>query len=471
MTELKLSSNAMTIFSKLNAAGFEAYVVGGAVRDHLMGKVPHDIDIASNATPEDIKKVFEDFHVIEMGIAFGIVTVVVNGEPFEIAQFRKDVGGNGRKPDVVEPVREVEVDLARRDFTMNAIAFDPIKGIIRDPFAGAVDIMDREIDFVGCPLTRIREDKLRILRAFRFMSQLGFSIEWKSLDNIKWFVETAGEHTFENVSQERIMMELSKILVGPNAFETVKLMFEVGLMQLIIPETTRLHEEHNCKWHKETLKPFGNTILAHVLNVVRFASLKVASGMKYDAMTEHEGLILMLAALLHDIGKPLVREAKPDGTDRFHTHDVVGANLTREILTRMKFSGDIVDRVTHLVKKHMNMHDLPKMKKVHKIRRMLATEDFKLMMLLGFCDTMGSSFDGVIPNEVEANEFKETVRELIKVHGTVLPEPIITGNDLILEGMKPGPDFKDRLYHTFNLQLCGEEDRTKLLNHAKGLKL
>jgi len=457
MTDIK-DANVKLICSKLQNAGYEAFVVGGAVRDNIMGKNPHDYDITSNASPADIKRLFSGyFQILEIGEAFGITAVVVNGTPYEIAQYRKDIGGNGRKPDSVEMVRDIEIDLARRDFTMNAIAMDPISGIIRDPFAGSVDILDKIIDFVGDPAARIVEDKLRILRAFRFMSQLSFTISDESLTAIKAFINLGGD--FSSVSQERITAELSKLFVGPNAFETIKLMFEIGLMQILIPETVRLLEDHNSGWHREEMAPFGNSILAHVLNVVKFMETEMQK-------VEEDRLILMLAALLHDIGKPLVREGKPDGFDRFHTHDIVGANLTSEILVRMKFSNDIVNRVTNLVKMHMNIHNLLVMKDIAKIRKLLGKSDFHLMKILGFCDTIGSSKNGKIPNFEEAENFVKKVDELIEQFGCELPLPIINGNNLIEAGFKPGPEFKRALDIAFNEQLRGISKKQKLLNQS-----
>jgi len=468
---MKKNANVNLIASRLNSNGFECYVVGGAVRDFQMGKEPHDIDLTSNASPADIKRIFADFQVLEIGEAFGITAVVVNGIPYEIAQYRKDIGGNGRRPDGIEIVRDIEIDLARRDFTMNAMAWDPIKEIMRDPFAGTLDIHDKEICFVGNPIDRITEDKLRILRAFRFMSQLSFTLDKAAMKAIEKFVLNGC--SFSGVSQERITAELSKLLIGPSAFETVKLMFELNIMQMLIPETARLHEAHNNSWHTETMKPFGNTILAHVMFVFQAANDVVCGGQvgKFDAplADDNEKLVLMLAALLHDIGKPFCREKKTDGSSRFLNHDTVGADLTREILVRMRFPSEIVDRVASLVRRHMNAHDLPKMKKVHKIRRLLGSKDFHLLFNLSACDTLGTAASNGVPNTKDMIDFDKCVTDLVKQFGQVLPEPIVTGVHLIAEGLKPGPDFKKRLDVAFNMQLDGTTDKKKLVNHAVGL--
>jgi len=446
------------ITKRLKDAGFKSYVVGGAVRDKKMGREPKDYDIASNAKSSDIKKIFKDFNVLEIGEAFGITAVIINGTPYEIAQFRKDgESSDGRRPDNIEIVDNIESDLGRRDFTMNAMAWDPDSDEFTDPYEGGVDIENKRIKFVGNPWDRIVEDRLRIFRAFRFMSQLGFVIEEKSLSAIKKFMEVSAD--FAGVSQERITAEFSKILEGQNSFNTIKSMFDIGIMELIIPETEDLKQPHNNKYHKESMEPYGASILSHVLYVIKFAS----------QMQSSNKLILMLAALLHDIGKPKCRGEKPDGTNNFHTHDIVGAKMAEDILIRMKFPSNIISRVVRLIKMHMNFHEFTKIKKVYKLRRLLGISDFDLQRQLAYCDTAATSSTGEVPNIKEAEEAEKLLDELISQHGQELPKPIISGEDLISAGMKPGPDFKKRLEGAFNYQLNGETNKQKLINYAKGL--
>jgi len=179
----------------------------------------------------------------------------------------------------------------------------------------------------------------------------------------------------------------------------------------------------------------------------------------------------MLAAIFHDIGKPLCRSMKANGKSRFHEHDRVGAEITEQILTRMRFSNEIIKGVTTLVKKHMNAHDLPKMKKTHKIRRLLAREFFNLLVILSYADTMGTAGNNGVPNEKDADNFHVCVCNYISKYGKVLPAPLITGETLIQLGFTPGPEFKERLYKAMNFQLDGETNIEKLINYTKGLVL
>ena len=452
-----MNDKANLILSKLRTNGHSAFIVGGAVRDLLIGKEPKDFDIVSSAAPADIKEIFKGFQILEIGEAFGIVSVVIDGEPFEIAQMRKDSkGSDGRRPDFVTPVNSIGEDLARRDFTMNAIAMINEHEFI-DPFGGSRDIEDKIIDFVGDAAERINEDKLRILRAFRFMSQLGFNFSIRTHKAIEKFFDNGGG--FNSISQERITAEFNKILTGKNAFNTVRLLAEMKILEHIIPETYRLFEPHDNKWHTEELAPFGTAIISHVLHV-------------FKAATEFECenvLALRLAALLHDIAKPVCRGQNKYGQSNFHGHDLKGAEITFCILTRMKFPNDLIDLVVSMVRHHMNMHDITKMKKDYKIRRLLGRKDFDMLLALGICDTTGTAAENGVPNHEEATKLLQTVVMLREKFPDMLPDPIITGKDLIFEGKKPGPEFKDILFKTHNFQLNGETDRNKLLKFAMGL--
>jgi len=351
MTE-KIPTKVDFICGSLRLTGCDAFVVGGAVRDLIMGRKPKDFDITTNASEQKIRDCLFGKEILEMGAAFGIFTVILDGEPFEIAQMRLDSKeSDGRRPKDVKFVSRIEQDLARRDFTMNAMAIDPKTGKITDPFGGQKDIANKVINFVGNAEERIAEDKLRIFRAFRFMSQLGFTFSAETLHALTQF---SGD--FASVSQERITTEFEKILMGDNAFNTIKLMAELGFLQMIIPEMTALSEPHNNGFHTEVMAPFGNSIMAHVMFVFKFAC-------EDDTCSGDEKLILRLGALLHDIGKPLCRGDKPDGTNNFHGHDLVSGRMVLQILTRMRFPKDIVNMVFIIVKNHMQHHDFGKMKK------------------------------------------------------------------------------------------------------------
>jgi len=210
---MNINVNAKQIITRLQYAGFDTFLVGGAVRDIIMGRPPKDWDIVTAAHPEEIKSVCSDMRPICVGEAFGIVTLICNDEVFEIATMRTDGNySDGRRPDSVQFVTDIRSDLERRDFTMNAIAIDPIKGTMIDPFCGGLDIHDKTICFVGFPEDRIAEDKLRILRAFRFAAQLGFTFEENTFNAICEAIKS--DNVFDGISQERITAEFSKILIS-----------------------------------------------------------------------------------------------------------------------------------------------------------------------------------------------------------------------------------------------------------------
>lgn len=452
---------ATMICHMLAGSGYEAFWVGGCVRDSWLEKKPKDYDITTDATPEQIKKVFEQFQCLDIGAAFGIISVVVEGEPFEIATFREDAkSSDSRHPDEVKFASNIETDLSRRDFTMNAIAWNLSKCEYVDPFGGIDDIQNKQIKFVGDPAERIKEDHLRVLRAYRFASQLGFEIEYNTRHAIG--DEIIKGHVLDGVSQERITSEMNKILVGPNCPHTLMIMAIDGILWEIIPELKDQLQPHNNMWHLETMEHFGNSIFTHTLLVVESASKAL------HAISPDHQMNFMWAALLHDIGKPACREPKKSDLtqDSFHKHEVVGEEMCREILPRMKLSTKSVEEISSIVGLHMKIHELPQMKKPHSIRKLLANPYFELTFNLSLSDTLGTERN-FAPSKIE--EIDILVKALAKYntqYGLKLPEPMVTGDDLIQAGEKPGPLFKKALDIAFNQQLDGIEDKQKLLRQA-----
>jgi tRNA nucleotidyltransferase (CCA-adding enzyme) len=446
-------NNAKKICKKLITHGFEAYIVGGAVRDIFRKVDPKDYDICTNASPEEVKKIFSNYSVLNIGEAFGITVVVMNGEMYEIAQFRRDgKSSDGRHPDSISICNSIEEDLARRDFTINAIAFDVIHDVYIDPFNGKSDINQRTIKFVGNPDERIAEDNLRILRTFRFASVLNFSIEENTFNAILNFFNNGGD--FSKISMERITAEFGRIITGQNAFEVIKIMSEYGILDKIIPEVAEMRKPHNNVYHTEVMEPFGNSILAHVLYVFKFTCEKTDS------------LKIRLAALLHDIGKDRCRETKPDGHDRFLFHDRESARMADEILRRMKFDNNTIKEVVSLVFDHMRGHDLTKMKNPAAIRRLMGKPYFSSLLVLLLSDTLGTAGSNGVPNIKEANHLTELVNNYNKEYPEMLPTPLVTGEDLLLAGKTPGPEFGKALKVAYDYQLRGETNKTKMLKHA-----
>lgn len=453
------------ISARLKNAQFQCFAVGGCIRDQLIGIAPKDYDLVTDASPEQIHKIFdgEVDRVMDLGAAFNITTIIMNGKPFEIAQMRTDIGGDGRHPDEIEFTRDIEIDLSRRDFTINAMAVDVEKGILRDPFAGSMDIDDKIIDFVGEPEKRIEEDFLRIFRAFRFKSQLGFKFSEQTYYAIEKYCNAGSLGKFYTalnsgvISQERVTAEFTKILEGKYVFETISMMASMSLLFELIPELRSTLASHNNNYHKETFGEFGNSIFSHIMLTFKYA---------IEGQHSKERLILGLVSLFHDIGKDKCRERKPDGTDRFLMHDIESAKIASEVLTRMKFPNHVIEPVVDICRNHMRAHDALKIKKIHKLRRLLGNKYIDLLIAFAHADTLGTSITGEIPNIDEADKFKQFMLTVMMTYGYNLPEPIIKGDTLIAEGIEPGPEFKDVLYHAFNSQLDGNENKEKLLKAA-----
>jgi tRNA nucleotidyltransferase/poly(A) polymerase len=312
----EIAEKALYLVNILENAGYEAYFVGGAVRDYLMGKEPHDFDIATSATPDVIQKIFSDqnFTFLEVGKQFGIVILYdpQTNTNFEIATLRtEDEYSDGRHPDSVKYTSDIYQDLARRDFTMNAIAYRPKLKKYIDPFRGKEDIKGKLIRFVGDPSKRIKEDRFRILRSFRFHAQLGFKLFPRDKYYICHWQIFHGKNMLHGVSTERVREEFSKILLSPFAAETLNEMAQTGVLFIICPELREIYREpHFSEWHQEIWEQeiWENepvpTIWGHTLLVVQEGT-KILG----EIPLEHK-LPFMLACLFHDIGKKRAQKFK-----------------------------------------------------------------------------------------------------------------------------------------------------------------
>jgi len=356
------------ILNRLIAQGYQAYIVGGAVRDILSGFTPKEIHIATSATPEQIRPLFTDFSISEVGKASGVLVIDKDGESLEIATFRAD------RPGHISFGKTIEEYLAGRDFTCNAIAMDVNEQII-DPFNGRQDIQRKELRFVGDPFTRITEDCLRILRVYRFMSQLGFSIHSITYKAICQATRDP-KHALLGVSQQQITSEFQKILEGRNGFNTIRLMAEDGMLFLVMPELYPLVSPHHSPHHLETMEPWGNTIFAHTMLVLKHVCEHEQEGIDADTR-----LVTRLAALCHDIAKPICRLNKGDH-DSYHGHDLQGGKVTKKVLNRMKFPKVISNRVVNIVSKHMKIFDIIESGNVAKIRRFFSQPDIDNLIAL-----------------------------------------------------------------------------------------
>ena len=321
---IDIPQDVLWILRKLNEAGFEAYVVGGCVRDSLLGREPHDWDITTSAEPLEVKQVFR--RTIDTGLQHGTVTVLNHGVGYEVTTYRADGDySDHRRPDQVSFTRSLSEDLKRRDFTVNAMAYSPKDGLV-DLFEGENDLLEkRVIRAVGDPDERFDEDALRILRAGRFSAQLGFTIEEKTRDAITRHVKD-----LKYVSAERIEAELTKLICSPHP-ETLDEMYRLGVTAEILPEFDRMMETpQNTPYH------FAN-VGVHTLAVMKAVS--PTKTMRY-------------AALLHDVAKPLCRTTDENGVDHFKGHPVAGAPIAEEILRRLKMDNRTTEDVVRLVYWH-----------------------------------------------------------------------------------------------------------------------
>ena len=327
-------------------AGFSAYLVGGAVRDMFMKVPPHDWDVATNATPQDVIKLFK--FVVPTGIEHGTVTVHFKGTEIEVTTFRTEAGySDGRHPDSINYAATIEEDLARRDFTMNAIAASLEDGKVVDPYGGQDDIKNHVIRTVGIAHERFMEDGLRPVRALRFASKLGFSIEKDTYSEI--FKEEVQKKA-ASISIERFRDEFEKIMASPKPSVGMKLLEETGLLSIFIPE-------------------FGICRGCVQSDYRAFHKFDVMDHLLYACDgSPAKKLNVRLAALFHDIGKPAAKKImtetvldgdKNDGSTKqietitFYNHEAAGEKITRQLMTRLKFSNDMTDSVCHLVKEHM----------------------------------------------------------------------------------------------------------------------
>jgi len=411
--------NAFEIVKRLNSAGFKAYIVGGAVRDMVMGSEPKDYDIVTDALLPDIERSFEK--VYPVGRQFGVNLVVLDNEPYEIALFRKDgVYKDGRRPICIEPADPVD-DAGRRDFTINALLYDPVNEKVIDHVGGINDIKKRIIRAVGNPYDRLSEDRLRMLRAVRFAARFSFTIELSTVRAIR-----KNAYKVNDVSAERIGAELQEIFSGPNAGYALTLLDETNLLREVLPEVSALKGiEQPSEYHPEG-DVFEHT--RKMLELFNYGAVSLAFGI-----------------LFHDIAKPETMTR----TDRirFHHHAEIGAVSAGRILKRLRFKNDTVLQVQALVRNHMHFIDVRKMR-LSKLRRFISQDGFGEMLELHRLDSLASN--GSLLNY----EFLKKLMAEEKLHYNI-PPPLLTGSDLIELGYEPGPDFAKILREIEDRQLEG----------------
>lgn len=421
--------NAIKIVSVLKENGFIAVFCGGCVRDYIMGNDPHDIDIATNATPDEIESIFASHKTIAVGKAFGVIVVVIDGDEFEVATFRKDSSeySDGRHPDSVS-FSTMEEDAKRRDLTINGIFFDPLTEQFFDFVQGIKDIQNGIIRLIGDPQKRIEEDKLRLMRVVRFTARFGFEIENETYQAVFFHASE-----ISSVSVERVADEMTKILEVRDKRRAMQLLFELTLLHTILPEIAVMAGcEQPPQFHPE------GDVFEHTIQALEY-------------LPQDASETLLWAALLHDVGKPPTQTF--EDRIRFSGHDKKGMYLTQEILHRLKFSNDFIDQVASLVENHMKFTAVEVMRK-STLKRFLGLPHFDEHLELHRADCLSSHGDLEHYNFVveKMKTFESSPDEVIVSR---LPR-IITGNDLIALGYSRGPIFRTILTDIEDQQLEGD---------------
>ena len=414
---------AVDIVRKLQESGHTAYFAGGCVRDELRGDPPEDYDVATDARPEEVEALFKKTRAV--GAHFGVILVHENGFDYEIATFRSDGSYfDGRRPDSVT-FSSPEEDAERRDFTINGLFHDPVVEKTIDFVGGQDDLKAGIIRAIGDAAARFEEDHLRLLRCVRFAARFGFEIDPPTWEAVKKHAPKIKE-----ISPERIREEFSRILVDPSRVKGFDLLVESGLMKEILPEIIDLQGcEQPPQFHPE-----GDV----------FVHTRLMLTLLPEAVT----LPLVLSVLFHDIGKPATFSYDEDAERiRFNGHEKVGADMTGEILRRLKYSNAVIEATVEMVVNHMVFKDVQKMRTA-KLKRFMARETFEEEMELHRVDCL-ASWGGLDNYEFLQEKEEEFANE------PLIPPPLITGKDLLDRGWKPGPKMGEALTAVQTQQLEG----------------
>ena len=428
-------STARALVDRLCAAGHIAYFAGGCVRDLVRGQVPKDIDIATDAHPAEVQKIFHRTYAV--GAHFGVIVVLENNLQFEVATFRADGAYlDGRRPAEVH-FSSPEEDARRRDFTINGMFFDPTNEAVIDFVAGREDLSARLVRAIGDPAKRFAEDRLRLLRAVRFATVLDFEIEAATWEAVVRAADTIG-----GISAERIREELVRIFLSSQRARGWDLLDASGLMRQILPELEALKGcEQPPQFHPE------GDVFKH-------------TRLMLSLLPEHVSLPLVLSVLFHDIGKPATATVDETGRIRFSGHDKLGAIMTEALMHRLRFSRAEIEATVEAVEQHMVFKDAPNMR-ISRLKRFMARPHFADELELHRVDCLGShgmldNYDYLVRKQEEfANE-------------PIIPPPLVRGDDLIAMGLKPGPLFGEILEAVETRQLEGTlRDREEALEWVR----
>ncbi|MBI2095639.1 MAG: CCA tRNA nucleotidyltransferase [Candidatus Omnitrophica bacterium] len=394
---------ALQIVHTLRQRGHEAYFVGGCVRDLLLRKTPKDFDVATDATPDKVRRIFPK--TVPVGAKFGVMLVVMGGSPFEVATFRADKGyRDGRRPTGVR-FTDAREDALRRDFTVNGLFYDPVKKTVLDWVGGERDLKKKVIRAIGDPARRFGEDKLRMLRAVRFASVLDFKIEPKTFSAIRKLSSAISE-----VSQERVRDELLKMFTGPRPALAMTLLDRSGLLKEVLPEVHRMKGVRQPR----AFHPEGD-VYVHTRLLME--------------QLENPSAVLAFGCLLHDVGKPATY--RRSDRIRFNGHDRVGAKIAERVLERLRFPSDLKERIVACVEGHMRFKDVRQMRE-STLKKFMQRETFDTELEQHRIDCRASHGD--LANwRFLRKKIKSLTREEIR------PAPLIGGRDLLARGYSEGP--------------------------------
>jgi len=439
---MNLPADVKRIINILESDGHEAYAVGGCVRDSILGKNPHDWDITTSALPERVKSLFD--RTFDTGIEHGTVTVLMGGEGYEVTTYRVDGKyEDGRHPKEVTFTPNLEEDLKRRDFTINAMAYNESRGLV-DLFGGKEDLDLGIIRAVGEPAERFSEDALRMLRALRFSAQLGFDIEDKTWDAIKELAPT-----LDRISAERIQVEMVKLITSNNP-EKIRDVYTSGLSKVFFPELDAMMECDQINKHHMY------TVGEHTI----------------EAMRQVPGdKVLRLTMMLHDIGKPQCKTTDENGQNHFKMHPVEGEKMAKAFMRRLKFDNETTDKVCNLVRNH---DDRPEINP-RNIRRMImrvGRDNFGDLLTVKRADCMAQSLYHRQEKLDYINQMETVYKEIIEKDDCLAIKDLkVTGKDLIQMGVPQGKTIGKVLKGLLDDVVDNPEhnDREYLLKQIKGM--
>lgn len=431
---MKIHETIRNFSNVFHKHGYQLFLVGGALRDNLLGGKNTDYDFATDALPEEVMKMFRS--VVPVGIAHGTVLVLFEGGEYEVTTFRTEgTYSDNRRPDEVTFVPTIDEDLKRRDFTINAFAYDVENDTFIDNFEGKNDLKEKVIRAIGNPGERFDEDALRMLRACRFASKLDFTIEEATLEAI-----TARADLIKNISVERIRDELIKIMKSPKPSIAIEYMRITGLLEHILPDLMEGYQVDQNRFHKFD-------VYHHNLY-------------SCDAAPA-DNVIVRFAALFHDIAKPRTRRAKEDDENSFYNHEIIGGRMAYRILKRLKFSNEQINRITHLIKHHMfyYTHEWTD-GAVRRFIRKVGLEHMTDLFQLRDADRAGNGTKTGIPRAFL--DFKDKIEEILEKDAALKVTDLkLNGNDLMTKlQLKPGPIIGEILNYLLELVLDEPELNT-----------